>query len=56
MLRRHASSVSGTIELKDGRREPITIESLLRTPEAALRALTAATVALAVALVLVRLP
>jgi hypothetical protein len=54
MLRRQAAGVSGTIELKDGRREPITRESLIATPEAALRALTAATVALAVALVLLR--
>ena len=54
MLRRRATGVSGTIELKDGRREPITRESLIDAPEAALRALTAATVALAVALVLLR--
>jgi hypothetical protein len=45
---------SGTIERKDDHREPITRESLLAAPEAALRALTAATVALAVALVLLR--
>jgi hypothetical protein len=55
MLRRRAASVSGTIELKDGRREPITRESLLAVPEATLRALTAATLALAVALMLLRL-
>ena len=55
MLRRRATSVSGTIELKDGHRESITRESLIAVPEAALRALTAATLALAVALVLLRL-
>jgi hypothetical protein len=55
MLRRQAASVAGTIELKDGRREPITRESLIAAPETALRALTAATVALAVTLVLLRL-
>jgi hypothetical protein len=54
MLRRRATSVSGAIELNDGRREPITRESLIGAPEAALRALAAATVALAVALVLLR--
>jgi hypothetical protein len=54
MLRRQAASVSGTIELKDGHREPITREGLTAVPEAALRALTAATLALAVALVLLR--
>jgi hypothetical protein len=54
MLRRRAASVSGTIELKDGRREPITRDSLIAAPEAALRALTVATLALAVTLVLLR--
>lgn len=54
MLRRRTTSVSGAIELKDGQREPITRESLMRAPEAALRALTAATVVLAIALVLLR--
>ena len=53
-LRRRVNGVSGTIELSDGHREPITRESLLAAPEAALRALTAATVALAIALVLLR--
>jgi hypothetical protein len=55
MLRRQAIGVTGAIELKDGRHEPITRESLTAAPEAALRALTAATVALAVALVVLRL-
>jgi hypothetical protein len=55
MLRRDAAAVSGVIELKDGSRQPITRESLISTPETALRALTAATVSLAVALVLLRI-
>lgn len=55
MLRRQAVSVAGTIELKDGRRTAITRESLIAAPETALRALTAATLALAVTLVLLRL-
>jgi hypothetical protein len=55
MLRRDAAAVSGLIELKDGSREPITRERLISTPEAALRALTAATISLAVALVLLRI-
>jgi hypothetical protein len=54
MLRRRATAVSGTIELREGTREAITRESLIAAPEAALRALTAATVALAVALVVLR--
>ncbi len=53
MVRRRARKVSGTLEL-DGERLPITADLLLRGPEQALRALTAATVALAVALVLLR--
>jgi hypothetical protein len=50
-LRRDVVSVSGAIELVDGGREPVTKETLLRAPEGALRALAAATVALAFALV-----
>ena len=53
-LRRRVSAVSGTLELKDGTHEPITAESLMRAPEGALRALTAATIALAAALVILR--
>ncbi len=53
-LRRRVSAVSGTLELKDGTHEPITAESLMRAPEGALRALTAATIALAAALVVLR--
>ena len=54
MLRRRVAGVSGVLELKDGRREPITRETLLAGSETALRALTAAVIALAVALVVVR--
>jgi heme O synthase-like polyprenyltransferase len=54
-VRRHVARVTGTLELVDGNREPITEETLLRAPENALRALAAATVALAAALVLVHL-
>jgi hypothetical protein len=53
-LRREVSTVAGTIELKDGAREPITRETLIAGNEAALRALAAAVIALAVALVVVR--
>ena len=53
-VRRRATSVAGTLELDDGRVEELTAERLLRGPEAALRALAAASIALAVALVLMR--
>ena len=53
-LRRQVAAVSGTTELKDGSREPITRETLIAGNEAALRALSAAVVVLAVALVVVR--
>jgi len=53
-VRRRVASVSGTIELTDGRVEPVTPETLIAATEQALRALTAATIALAVALVLLR--
>ena len=53
-LRRRVAAVSGTIEHVDGRREPVTREVLTRAPEDALRALTVATVALAVSLVVLR--
>ena len=55
MIRRRVASVSGVIELKDGSRQLITSQSMIAAPEAALRAMTAATVVLAVALVLLRL-
>jgi hypothetical protein len=53
-LRRRVVSVSGSLELDDGTREPLTRETLIAGNEAALRALTAAIVALAVALVVLR--
>ncbi len=53
-LRRQVTSVSGSLELTDGRREPITRETLIAGNEAALRAFAAAIVALAVALVALR--
>jgi hypothetical protein len=53
-VRRRVAGVSGTIELADGSREAISAETLLEAPETALRALTAATIALAVALVVLR--
>jgi hypothetical protein len=53
-LRRRVVSVSGFLELEDGTGEPLTREALIAGNEAALRALTAAIVALAVALVVLR--
>jgi hypothetical protein len=53
-LRRQVAAVSGTIELMDGSREPVTRETLIAGNEAALRALSAALVALALALVVLR--
>jgi len=53
-LRREVASVSGSLELTDGRREAITRETMIAGNEAALRALAAAIVALAVALVVLR--
>jgi len=53
-LRRQVASVSGTVELRDGRREALSASDLASAPEAALRILAAAVVLLAVALVLVR--
>jgi hypothetical protein len=53
-IRRRSETVSGTITFGDGREEPITQESLIRVPEATLRALTWAVVALALALLALR--
>jgi len=50
-VRRRTASVSGTIVYRDGREEPLDAASLTRAPEAALKALAAAVVCLAVALV-----
>ena len=54
-VRRRVAHVTGTLELRDGGREPVTAELLTRAPESALRALTVAVTALAVALVVLRL-
>jgi hypothetical protein len=53
-LRRRVVSVSGTLELEDGTHEPITRDAMIAGNEIALRALAAAIVALAVALVVLR--
>jgi hypothetical protein len=53
-VRRRTAAITGTVELRDGSRREITADTLLRAPEAALRALTAATIALATALVVLR--
>jgi hypothetical protein len=54
-IRRRTDRVSGTISFTDGHEEPVTRESLLRAPEAALHALAWAIVALALALLVLRL-
>ena len=54
-IRRRTERVSGVITFTDGREEPITEDSLLRAPEAALHALAWAIVALAVALLVLHL-
>lgn len=53
-LRREVAGVSGGLELRDGSREPLTRETLIAGSEAALRALTGAVIAIAVALVVLR--
>ncbi len=53
-LRRRVTALEGSVELEGGRALPLTRETLLRPPEDALRALGAASVALALALVLLR--
>jgi hypothetical protein len=50
-VRRRTDSVSGTIVYRDGREEQLDAESITRAPEAALKALAAAVVCLAVALI-----
>lgn len=55
LVRRRVTAVSGTIELSDGTREPVTAALLIAAPERALQALTAATVALAATLIVLRL-
>jgi hypothetical protein len=54
-VRRRVAAVDGTVELADGRREPVTTETLTSAPEAALRAMTVAVVALAASLLVLRL-
>jgi len=54
-VRRRVASVSGTIELRDGTREQVTRETLAAGPERSLQALAAANVALAAALLVLRL-
>ena len=54
-LRRDVRTVSGSIELNDGRTAAVTRETLIRTPEGALRAFTFASTLLAAALVTARL-
>ena len=54
LVRRRVTSVSGTVVYHDGRSEAVTAQLLMRAPEDALRALAVATIALAVALVVLR--
>ena len=54
-VRRRVASVSGTLELDGGEREPITERTLTRAPEGALRAMTVAVASLAISLVVLRL-
>jgi hypothetical protein len=54
-LRRQVTVVTGRLELADGSHEAIDATALSAAPEAALRLLTLATIALATALVVVRL-
>ena len=54
-VRRGAQSVRGELELRDGSSEPIDAHCLTSAPERGLRLLAAATVLLAVALVVMRL-
>jgi hypothetical protein len=53
-LRRRVVRVDGTVEHRDGRLEQLTTDALLAGPEGALRALTAATIALAATLLVLR--
>ena len=53
-VRRRIRHVSGTVERVDGTTEPLTAASLSRAPELALQTLAVAVVALALALVVLR--
>jgi hypothetical protein len=55
LVRRRARTISGSLELDDGSTVQVDQELLTRGSEEALRALTAATIALALALVLLRI-
>jgi hypothetical protein len=52
--RRNVRTITGTITLHAGERELVTLDTLVRTPERALKVLAAATVALGTALVVLR--
>jgi hypothetical protein len=54
-VRRRVAAVGGTIELRDGGSEPVTRDTLVAAPERALQALAAANIALAAALLVLRL-
>ncbi len=54
-VRRRVATVTGTLELRDGTREPIDAATIMRAPDLALRVLSAATVTLAAALAVMRL-
>jgi hypothetical protein len=54
-VRRRVAAVAGTIELRDGGREPVTRETLAGTQERSLQLLAAANVSLAAALLVFRL-
>ncbi len=54
-VRRNVAAVTGELELSNGEREPVTRETLVMTPEAALRLLGAATILIAAALAAFRL-
>lgn len=54
-VRRRVTRVSGTIERRDGTTQELGAADLMTAPETALRALTTAMIALAVALVIMRL-
>jgi hypothetical protein len=54
-VRRRVVAVDGTLELADGRREPVTPQTLTRAAESALQAMTVAIVTLAAALLVFRL-
>ena len=54
-VRRRSAAVAGTIDYGEGGAEQITAETLVRAPEAALRAMTLAVVLLAVALLVLQL-